>query len=208
MGQELPYGPSKALAEKLVNEAFPGRATVVRPGFIVGPGDPSDRFTYWPVRVDKGGEILVPGDGTDLVQIIDARDLMEFTVRLAETSTFGDFNGVGPSSPLSMAEMVYGIRAITSSRVEFSWVPISFLRSMDVKPYLDMPIWIPGDPLSAVDNSRAIGAGLTFRPLAATAADTLAWHQARPEDERKKLRIGIDPEREQEVLKAWRDHNA
>ena len=168
MGQELSYGPTKALSEKLVEEAFPGRATIVRPGFIVGPGDPSDRFTYWPSRIDAGGEILVPGDGSDLVQIIDARDLMEFTVRLAETSTYGAFNGVGPSSPLSMAEMVYGIRATTSSAVNFSWIPLPFLREMDVSPYVDMPIWIPGDPLSAVDNSKAIEAGLTFERLIAS----------------------------------------
>ncbi|MDJ0760851.1 MAG: NAD-dependent epimerase/dehydratase family protein [Woeseiaceae bacterium] len=208
MGQELSYGPSKALAEKLVRAAFPGRATVVRPGFIVGPGDPSDRFTYWPARIDTGGEILVPGDGTDQIQIVDVRDLMEFTVRLAESSTFGDFNGVGPSSPLSMAEMIYGIRAVTSSRVQFSWVPISFLRGVDIRPYVDMPIWIPGDPLSSVDNSLAVDAGLTFRPLAVTAADTLAWHKERPEQERRKLRIGIDAKREKEVLRAWHESTA
>ena len=110
MGEELPYGPTKALSEKIVQEAFPGRSTIVRPGFIVGPGDPSDRFTYWPVRIDRGGEVLVPGDGNDEVQVIDVRDLMEFTVRLAENGTAGVFNGVGIGSRLSMAEMVYGIR--------------------------------------------------------------------------------------------------
>jgi len=203
MGQELPYGPTKALSEKIVEEAFPGRTTIVRPGFIVGPGDPSDRFTYWPVRIDRGDEVLAPGDGTDQVQIIDVRDLMEFTVRLAETSTSGIFNGVGPGSRLSMAEMVYGIRAVTSSTVRFTWVPTRYLRENDVQSYSDMPIWIPGDPLSAVDNSHAQNAGLTFRPLAQTAADTLAWHKTRPQEEQDKLRIGIDPKREREVLEAW-----
>ena len=134
----------------------------------------------------------MPGDGTDQIQIIDARDLMEFTVRLAESSTFGRFNGVGPSSPLSMAEMVYGIRAVTSSRVHFRWVPISFLRDTGIRPCVDMPIWIPGDPLSSVDNSLAMDAGLTFRPLAVTAADTLAWHKQRPKEERKKLQMWKD----------------
>ena len=208
MGQELPYGPTKALSEKIIEEAFPGRTTIVRPGFIVGPGDQSDRFTYWPVRIDTGGEVLVPGDGTDQVQIIDVRDLMEFTVRLAETSTAGIFNGVGPGSRLSMAEMVYGIRALTSSHVSFTWVPTQYLRDNKVQSYSDMPIWIPGDPLSAVDNSHAQKAGLTFRPLAVTAADTLAWHKTRPQEEQDNLRIGIDPNREKEVLKAWHESQA
>jgi len=208
MGQELPYGPTKALAERIVEETFPGRATIVRPGFIVGPGDPTDRFTYWPVRIDRGGEVLAPGDGTDQVQIIDVRDLMEFTVRLAETSTAGIFNGVGPGSRLSMAEMVYGIRAVTSSHVRFTWVPARYLRDNNVQSYSDMPIWIPGDPLSAVDNSHAQKAGLNFRPLALTAADTLAWHKTRPQEEQDKLRIGIDPNRETDVLDAWHGSQA
>jgi len=208
IGQELPYGPTKALSEKIIEEAFPGRTTIVRPGFIVGPGDPSDRFTYWPVRIDRGGEVLVPGDGTDQVQIIDVRDLMEFTVRLAETSTPGIFNGVGPGSRLSMAELVYGIRSVTSSDVKFTWVPARYLRDNDIQSYTDMPIWIPGDPLSAVDNSHAQKTGLNFRPLAVTAADTLAWHKTRPQEEQDKLRIGIDAKREREVLEAWHKSQA
>lgn len=208
MGEDLPYGTTKALSEQIVEAAFPGRTTIVRPGFIVGPGDPSDRFTYWPVRIDQGGEILAPGDGTDPVQIIDVRDLMEFTVRLAESGTAGVFNGVGIGAPLSMAEMLYGVRAVTTSDARFTWVPISFLREHDVQAYTDMPIWIPGDPLSAVDNSRAQAAGLTFRPLAVTAADTLAWHKTRPQEAQEKLRIGIDAAREREVLAAWHAANA
>ena len=203
LGEELPYGETKALSEKIVREAFPGRSTIVRPGFIVGPGDPSDRFTYWPVRIDRGGEVLVPGDGNDPVQVIDVRDLMEFTVRLAERSTSGVFNGVGIGSRLSMAEMVYGIRAATSSNVRFTWVPTDFLREHNVQPYSDMPIWIPGDPLSLVDNSHAQAAGLTFRPLAVTAADTLAWHKTRPQENQDNMIQGIAAEREKEVLAAW-----
>ena len=203
-GQELPYGQSKTMAEKLTNSAFPGRSTIVRPGFIVGPGDPTDRFTYWPVRIDKGGEVLAPGDGTDPVQFIDVRDLGEWIIRLVENATFGTFNGVGIGSPLSMAEMVYGIRAVTSSHVDFTWVPIPFLRKNDVQSYSDMPIWIPGDPFSFVDNSLAMASGLTFRPLAVTAADTLDWHKSRPAAEQAELRIGIKPDREQQVLAAWK----
>lgn len=207
-GQELPYGPTKALAEHIAHAAFPERTTVVRPGFIVGPGDPTDRFTYWPVRINRGGEVLAPGDGSDQVQFIDVRDLCEWIVRLVESRTFGNFNGVGIGSPLSMAEMLYGMRAITSSAVNFTWVPIPFLMEHNVQPYSDMPIWIPGDPLSAVDNSRAMESGLTFRPLAVTAADTLQWHAARPATEQAELRIGIDAAREKQVLQAWHEHTA
>jgi len=203
MGQELDYGRTKALSEKIIEETFPGRTTIVRPGFIVGPGDPSDRFTYWPARIARGGEVLVPGDGNDQVQVIDARDLMQFTVRLAENSTYGIFNGVGPESRLSMAEMVYGIRAVTNSAVKFTWVPSRFLKDNDVQPYFDMPIWVPGEPRSAIDNSHAIAAGLTCRPLAEIASDTLAWHESRPAEEQENLKIGISTEKETEVLAAW-----
>ncbi|HKJ17852.1 MAG TPA: NAD-dependent epimerase/dehydratase family protein [Xanthomonadales bacterium] len=203
MGQELDYGSTKALSEKIIEDAFPGRSTIVRPGFIVGPGDPSDRFTYWPARIARGGEVLVPGDGNDQVQIIDVRDLMQFTVQLAENSTYGIFNGVGPASKLTMAEMVYGVRAVTNSAVKFTWVPSRFLRDNEVQPYTDMPIWVPGEPRSAVDNSHAIAAGLTFRPLAEIASDTLAWHENRPTEEQDNLKIGISREREAEVLAAW-----
>jgi len=207
-GQELPYGPTKALSEKIAHAAFPGRTTVVRPGFIVGPGDPTDRFTYWPVRIDRGGEVLAPGDGTDPVQFIDVRDLCEWIVRLVETRTFGNFNGVGIGSPLSMAEMLYGMRAITSSAVKFTWVPIPFLMEHDVQSYSDMPIWIPGDPLSVVDNSLAMASGLTFRPLAVTATDTLNWHRTRSVEEQTELRIGIKSAREKQVLDAWHKRTA
>jgi 2'-hydroxyisoflavone reductase len=203
MGDELPYGATKALGEKIAMEAFPGRSTVVRPGFIVGPGDPTDRFTYWPARIARGGEILVPGDGTDPVQLIDVRDLTEWIVRLAETGTSGVFNGVGPESTLSMAGMVYGIRAVTTGPIEFTWVPIEFLSAHDVSPYSDMPIWIPNDPLSSVGHSASLAAGLTFRPLATTAADTLAWHRGRGKD----IEFGIKPAREAEVLAAWHAAN-
>jgi 2'-hydroxyisoflavone reductase len=202
-GEELPYGQTKTESERIASSVFPGRATIVRPGFIVGPGDRSDRFTYWPARINNGGEVLAPGDGTDPVQIIDVRDLTEWIVRLVENATYGSFNGVGPESTLSMAEMLYGIRAITSSDVKFTWVPISFLREHNVQSYSDMPIWIPGDPMSFVDNSLAMASGLTFRPLAVTAANTLEWHLARPAEQQAELRIGIKPDREKQVLTAW-----
>ena len=205
-GQELPYAETKVMSEKLAEAAFPGRTTIVRPGFIVGPGDPTDRFTYWPLRIEKGGEVLAPGDGTDPVQFIDVRDLVEWIVRLVENEDYGIYNGVGLASLPSMAEMLYGIRAATTRPVKFTWVPIPFLREQNVQPYSDMPIWLPDDPLSAVDNSPAIASGLSFRALAVTVADTLAWYKTLPAERQAELRIGIKPDREKMVLQAWHRH--
>ncbi|MFH1765555.1 MAG: NAD-dependent epimerase/dehydratase family protein [Gemmatimonadota bacterium] len=202
-GQEAPYGLSKTLGEQASEAAFPGRATIVRPGLIVGPGDPTDRFTYWPVRIDQGGEVLAPGDGSDPTQIIDVRDLTEWIVRLAEEGTTGRFNATGPGTRMSMAEMLHGIRAITSAPVSLTWVPFGFLQENEVLPWSDMPAWIPNDPITFVSVERAVAAGLTFRPLADTALDTLRFHKARPEEERNNMPAGISPEREREILSAW-----
>ena len=203
-GDEAPYGLSKTLGEEAAEAAFPGRTTLVRPGLIVGPGDRTDRFTYWPVRIDRGGEVLAPGTGEDATQIIDVRDLTEWIVRLAENGTVGSFNATSPEARMSMAEMLYGIRAITSNPVRFTWAPISFLSENGVRPWSDMPAWIPGDPLSLVSVARAVEAGLTFRPLAVTALDTLEYQKGRPEEERMDPQAGISPEREREVLALWR----
>ncbi|MCJ7629784.1 MAG: NAD-dependent epimerase/dehydratase family protein, partial [Longimicrobiales bacterium] len=190
-GQEAPYGLSKTLGEQASEAAFPGRATIVRPGLIVGPGDPTDRFTYWPVRIDQGGEVLAPGDGSDPTQIIDVRDLTEWIVRLAEEGTTGRFNATGPGTRMSMAEMLHGIRAITSAPVSLTWAPSDFLQENEVRPWSDMPAWIPNDPITFVSVERAVAAGLTFRPLADTALDTLNFHEARPAEERNNLQAGI-----------------
>jgi len=198
------YGPFKVLAEQEARSAFPGRSAVVRPGLIVGPGDHTDRFTYWPVRIDRGGEVLVPGDGLDSVQIIDARDLTGWIVRLAEGRISGTYNATGPEARLSVAEMVYGIRAVTSAPVHFNWVDTAFLQEHEVRPWSDLPVWIPDSPLGYVRIDRAVAQGLTFRSLAETTRDTLDWHAARPEGERVALRVGLDHAREAELLRTWR----
>ncbi|HEX7707617.1 MAG TPA: NAD-dependent epimerase/dehydratase family protein [Thermoanaerobaculia bacterium] len=202
------FGGLKALSEQEAEKAFPGRTTVVRPGLIVGHGDNTDRFTYWPVRIARGGEVLAPGTPTDPVQIIDARDLGEWTIRLIEQKAYGIFNAVGPSSPMSLAEMLYGIRAVTTSDVKFTWVPASFLAEQKVAPWSDMPVWIPPQDEYAGfgnrSNRKAIAAGLTFRSLADTAASTLAWHESRPAERKATLRAGLKPEREAEVLALWK----
>jgi 2'-hydroxyisoflavone reductase len=202
------YGPLKALSEKEAEKAFPGRTAVIRPGLIVGPGDYSDRFTYWPARLQRGGEVLAPGAPTDPVQIIDARDLAEFSVRVAEEGTVGVYNATGPQAPLTMGEMLGGIRSVMSNDAHLTWVSADFLQAEKVRPWSDMPVWIPpaGDYRGFAQRSisRAIAKGLTFRPLAVTAKDTLDFYNAEPEERREKLRAGLPPTREQEVLAKWK----
>jgi len=197
------YGAFKVQAEAEAEAAFPGRTTIVRPGLIVGPGDPTDRFTYWPVRIDRGGDVLAPGNGRDPVQFIDVRDLVHFIVTLAENDVSGVFNATGPQSRLSMAEMLYGMRAATTGPIDFTWVPADFLEAQGVQPWSDMPCWIPGSPIMYVRLDRALAAGLTFRPMDETVRDTLAWNLTRPGERRANLRAGMSAEREAEVLEAW-----
>ena len=206
-GKPLPYGLAKALAEKAAQKYFPGRALIVRPGLIIGPGDLTDRFTYWPVRIERDGEVLAPGDGTDPVQIIDARDLCEWMIRLVEQSVTGVYNAVGPRNSRSFAELLYGIKAVTTSNASFTWVDADFLAAHDVRPYQEMPVWMPArngkEGFARFDLTREIALGLTFRPLAVTARDTLDYYHAQPPDRQATLRAGISPEREREVLAAW-----
>jgi 2'-hydroxyisoflavone reductase len=206
------YGAQKALAEGEAERAFPGRTTIVRPGLIVGPGDNSDRFTYWPVRIAQGGEVLAPGDPGDPVQVIDARDLAEFVVRMAEGEHAGRFNATGPRAQLSIAEMLYGIRAACSgdNDVRFTWVPADFLAARQVRPWQDVPVWVPPVGGSAgfarVSIARAVERGLTFRPLADTVRSTLDWWETLPAERRARRANspGLAPEREAEVLRAWK----
>jgi len=203
-GDEAPYGLTKAMSERLVHAAFPGRATIVRPGLIVGPTDPTDRFTYWPVRVDQGGEVLAPGNPNHASQVIDQRDLTEWIVRLAEDGTMGDFNATGPTTRMTFAEMLAGCRAVTSTPVSFTWVPESFLAEQKARIWSEIPAWAPGDPLMYVSVKRAVAAGLTYRPFAVTALDTLEWDKSRPAAEREKRAAGMTRARESELLAAWR----
>jgi 2'-hydroxyisoflavone reductase len=208
------YGPLKVLSEREGEKWFPGRTTIVRPGLIVGPHDPSDRFTYWPVRIDRGGEVLAPGNPTDPVQIIDTRDLSEFVIRLAEEKVIGTFNATGPRSPLSLAEMLYGIRAVTSgsNEISFTWVDAAFLAQQNVRGWSDMPTWIApradNAGWSRVSIARALDKGLTFRPLAVTARDTIDWFASLPAERRANMLAGLKPEREKEVLAAWHARKA
>jgi len=199
------YGPLKALSEKEAEKWFPGKTLIIRPGLIVGPRDETDRFTYWPARIGRGGEVLAPGTPNDPVQFIDARDLAEWTIRMVENREKGIYNATGPIKPLGIGEMLEEIKAALNSNATFTWLPYEFLKKHDVQPWSDMPVWA-GDELGLARTkiNRAIGKGLTFRPLADTTRDTLAWFKSLPQDRQSHLKAGLSPEREAEVLSAWK----
>jgi 2'-hydroxyisoflavone reductase len=204
------YGPLKALSEAEAQKWFPNKALVIRPGLIVGPRDETDRFTYWPVRVDRGGEVLAPGDPADPVQFIDGRDLAEWTIRMIENGATGIYNATGPAKKLGVGQMLDTLKTAENAKANFTWVNADFLEAQKIAPWSDMPVWIPprGEEAGAnqVSNQRAIDKGLTFRTLADTARDTLAWFKSQPADRQAKLRAGITAEREREVLSAWHQH--
>jgi 2'-hydroxyisoflavone reductase len=205
--ERLPYGLSKAICERQTLATFPGRSTVFRPGLIIGPGDDTDRFTYWPVRIHRGGEVLSPGNPSDPCQIIEVRDFTEWMVRMAEDGHTGVYNAVGPATPRPFAELLYGIRAVTTAETSFTWVPADFLAQHRVRPYSEMPVWRPPNPgyegFARFDLTPEVEKGLTFRPLAVTTADTLEYHFSRPLERQQNLRAGLSAEREGEVLAAW-----
>jgi 2'-hydroxyisoflavone reductase len=201
------YGPLKVLCEQVVEGAFPGRALQVRAGLIVGPYDPTDRFTYWPVRVAHGGEVLAPGEPATLVQYIDARDLAGWILRMLETGQAGAYNATGPETPLSMSEFLETCRNVSASAATFTWLPGDFLLEQKAAPWSELPLWIPeSDPdapgFSTVDCTKAIRNGLRFRPLEETVRATLDWAGTRPAD--WTWRAGLTPEREAELLQVWR----
>ena len=199
------YGPLKAFSEKEAEKWFPGKTLIIRPGLIVGPRDETDRFTYWPVRIDRGGEVLAPGSPDDPVQFIDARDLAEWTIRMAENRETGIYNATGPAKQLGIDGMLQAIKDALKSTATFTWVTEDFLAQLKVEAWSDMPVWTgkeSGLALAKID--RALSKGLTFRPLGETAGDTVAWFKSLPQDRQSKLRAGLTPEREAEVLAQWR----
>jgi 2'-hydroxyisoflavone reductase len=195
------YGALKAACEAAAEAAFPGKCTQVRPGYIVGPRDRSDRFTYWPLRVARGGEILAPGKPDCEFQIVDVRDLGEWIVALVGASTFGVFNAVGYRGRYSIQEMLHAAKAVLNETAQFTWVDDAFLAEHKVTSWGHLP-WTPEASLSHIDNAAAIGAGLKFRPLADTIRDTHAWAITRPAD--YKPRAGMPAEREAELLTLWK----
>jgi 2'-hydroxyisoflavone reductase len=210
---ENTYGPLKALCEKAALAALPGRVTVLRPGYIVGPDDNSDRFTYWPARAARGGEMLAPDGPGDPLQFVDVRDLARFTLDVLERNIAATFNVISPPGRFTMGDLLAeSVRSANSLAKPIIpprpvWVPSEFMQQHKVSLATDMPIW--SDPTGAdaafakINVARALQAGLTIRAIKDTVYDTLAWHLQRPESERAALKAGIDPAREREVLTAW-----
>jgi 2'-hydroxyisoflavone reductase len=198
------YGPLKALSEREAEKWFPGKTLIIRPGLIVGPRDETDRFTYWPVRIDRGGEVLAPGSPDDSVQFIDARDLAEWTIRMVENRETGIYNATGPAKTLGIGGMLDGIKPALKSDATFTWVTEDFLTQQKVEPWSDMPVWTGKESgIARAKIDHALSEGLTFRPLAETARDTLAWFKSLPQDRQSKMRAGLTPDREAEVLTVW-----
>jgi 2'-hydroxyisoflavone reductase len=213
----MTYGPLKALCEKAAEAACPGKACIVRPGLIVGPGDDTCRFTYWPVRIARGGKVLAPRAPKPEevnVQFIDVRDLAAFQLKLVEDGHHGTYIANGPEGPLTMMEMLAGIKAAVSNPVEFVWVDEAWLMEKQVQPWMGLPLWIPQDASTAgagrANISKALAHGLRCRPLAETARDTLADFEAtkaeRPADFAwgSGRAPGISEARETELLALWK----
>jgi 2'-hydroxyisoflavone reductase len=188
------YGGRKVVSERAVLELFGARCAVVRPGLIVGPHDPTDRFTYWPRRLAETGPVLAPGRPDRPVQVIDVRDLAAFLVLAAEAGLAGVFNATGPAEPLTLGETLARI----APDADLVWIADEVLLDAGVEPWMELPLWLPGDDnagLMQADVSRAVAAGLAFRPLEDTARDTLAWSLEAGEQ-----RPTLSREKERELL--------
>lgn len=198
------YGPLKVLCEREVERVFPDRALIVRPGFIVGPYDYTDRFSYWPWRIDQGGEVLAPDRPGNPVQFIDVRDLMGWVLDKVENRSTGTFNTTGPGSSLTFGELLEACQRIASSKSQLTWVDESFLLEREVRPSTEMPIWLPESMVGfhTISSAKAQNAGLQYRPLENTLRDALAWVATRPAD--YEWQNGMKAERERELLAEWR----
>ncbi len=201
------YGALKALCEQAAEKAMPGRTAIIRPGYIVGPDDPSGRFTYWPVRFDRGGEVAVPGNPNDPLQVIDVRDLAEWLVKLVESGTTGRFNATGPDRRMGWGEVVKACQKASSAKHSMTWVSPAFLA---IHKGLEFPIWAPYEGetkgFHTWRNARALKTGLRFRPIDATVKDTLAWFKTQEKEEKVRTKLaGPTAEAEAKLLAAWHE---
>jgi 2'-hydroxyisoflavone reductase len=194
----------KALCEDLLEKEMPSRALIVRSGLIVGPNDPTDRFTYWPYRVAKGGEVLAPGSPNSPVQIIDVRDLAEWILSMVEARKIGIYNAGGQPSSLTMQTLLEACQAVSQSDTYFTWVSEAFLQENGIGLKMELPLWIPSAPGAALVNcNKAISDGLKFRPLLETIRDTLIWDTTRSMN--TKRRAGLSQVQETALLRDWSD---
>ncbi|MBI5708626.1 MAG: NAD-dependent epimerase/dehydratase family protein [Armatimonadetes bacterium] len=199
------YGPLKAMCEDTVREVFPQTSIIARPGLIVGPHDPTDRFTYWPCRMAEGGDVLVPGRKSQPVQIIDVRDLAAWCVGALEQGCAGTYNLTGPAEPYQLGPLLETIRDTTKAKAELQWVDPAKLAEWEVQPWIQLPLYLGlesgDDGMMAVSIQRAVESGLRLRPIEETTRDTLAWAHSRPQPH--EWRAGLTKEREQELLSLW-----
>ena len=192
------YSGLKVGSERAVLDVFGNRATIARAGLIVGPHDPTERFTYWPRRLAEGGDVLAPGDPGAPTQFVDARDLGAWLVHAAATRAGGIFNATGPAEPLTFGRALERIAAAVGSDARLVWTEEQRILDAGVQPWMELPLWLPGtdaDGLMRADIARALAAGLAFRPLEETARDTLAWSLEAGEQ-----RPTLSRERERELL--------
>jgi 2'-hydroxyisoflavone reductase len=202
------YGPLKTHCEDVVQEIYGPRSLIIRPGLIVGPHDPTDRFTYWVARAQRGGEILAPEGPNVPVQYIDVRDLAAWTLDAAAAGLEGIYNATGPATPTTIGQLLETCRQVSGVESTLTWASPEFLAAHKVAPFIEMPLWVPSEVagLLTVDCRRAIAAGLSFRPIEETVRATLDWHATHRADE--PLKAGLSPTREAELLAAWHQQAA
>jgi 2'-hydroxyisoflavone reductase len=202
------YGGLKALCEQAAQEVMPGRVLILRPGLIVGPYDYTDRFTYWPVRVARGGEVLAPGPPDRFIQFIDVRDLAEWTISMIERKATGAYNTHGIPNTLTMQHLLDECKSLAGSDAQFTWTSEDFLLQEKVASWSELPLWLPEEAaphlkgFMFISPDKAIAAGLTVRPLSETIRDTLTWYQTNRADE---LKAGLDRDKERALLYKWHD---
>lgn len=199
------FGALKASSEKIILDYFPNRALIIRPGLIVGPLDNTKRFSYWPLRMLKEGNMLAPGAPNQSVQFIDVRDLAKWIVKTAEKRLVGIYNATGPETPLSFEKLLHVCQEVTKNNVDITWVDEDFLITHQVQDWIELPLWLsykrnrPG--FGTISIHKARNAGLIFRPLSET---IIAILEEAKINKAKNEKIGLDPEKEQMILKSWK----
>lgn len=205
---ETTYGPMKALCEQYTRDAYGARCSIVRPGYIVGPLDPTDRFTYWPVRVARGGDMAAPGTPADPIQVVDVRDLVHFMLELIDRRVQGNFNAVTPPGALTIGGLIDTSLKVTGAGTRVTWIDEDFLaqqlkpEEMNLAPWGAMHGAEAGASLTGI--RRSLAEGLRSRPLEEIVRDTLAWHETRAAERKAALRSGLSAEKEAELLAVWR----
>jgi 2'-hydroxyisoflavone reductase len=198
------YGPLKALCEQAAETAMPGRVTTLRPGVIVGRNDPTDRFLYWAIRVSQGGEILAPGDPNARIQFTDVRDIAKFSLDFGAAGTSGIFNAQGFEGPVTMQEWLHGCKIVLGATASFTWLPDQFLMENEVRPFVELPFWLPKEYNMLFDNKKGVAAGMKFRPIGESILEAVAWHREVRDESYQWGTYGMQIQREAALLAKFR----